>query len=136
MNIRNCTRCGKIYNYDGFKICHNCRKDDEQDFQKVKEYLYDNPGASVPEVSDGTEVEARKIIDFLREGRLEVAEGSNLILECENCGDSIRTGRFCDKCASGLQKELGQVVDSARPQSIGGKKEAKFRVADRYDKRK
>ena len=136
MNVRNCTRCGKIYNYDGFKVCPTCRKDDEKDFQKVKEYLYENPGANIPEVSEATEVDAKKIIDFLRAGRLEIADDSNLILECENCGTSIRTGRFCDKCASGLQRDLGQVLNTAKPQNPYEKREEKFRVIDRYGKRK
>lgn len=136
MNVKNCTRCGKIYNYDGFRICPTCRRDDEKDFQKVKEYLYDNPGANIPEVSEATGVDSKKIIDFLRAGRLEVGNDSNLILECENCGVSIRTGRFCDRCATDLQKELGQVVSAARPQTSVERKEEKFRVVDRYGKRK
>lgn len=138
MNIKNCTRCGKIYNYDGFKICYNCRKGDEQDFVKIKEYLNENPGANISDVSEATEVDTKKIIEFLKEGRVEIAEGGNLILECEKCGVSIRTGRFCDKCTSGLQRELGQVVSSARAENkIIQKKEAdKFRVIDRYEKRR
>lgn len=136
MNIKNCTRCGKIYNYDGFRICPSCRRADEQDFQKVKEYLYEYSGANISEVEEATGVDSKKIIDFLREGRLEVGEDSNLVLECENCGASIRTGRFCEKCASGLQRELGQAVAAARSKSSSIKKEEKFRVIDRYEKRK
>lgn len=136
MNVKNCTRCGKIYNYDGFKVCPTCRKDDEKDFQKVKEYLYENPGANIPAVSEATEVEAKKIIDFLRAGRLEITDDSNLILECENCGTSIRTGRFCDKCSSGLQRELGQALNTVKSQNPYEKREEKFRVIDRYGKRK
>ncbi len=136
MNIRNCTRCGKIYNYDGFRICPTCRRDDEKDFQKVKEYLYEYPGATISEVNEATEVDSQKIIDFLREGRLEIGENSNLVLECEKCGISIKTGRFCEKCASGLQKELGQAVSASKSKNLVGKKEEKFRVIDRYEKRK
>lgn len=137
MDIRNCKRCGKIYNYDGFSICRNCRRDDEVDFQKVKEYVYEYPGANISEVHEVTEVAVDKIISFLREGRLEIAEGGNLILECENCGVSIRTGRFCDKCTSDLQREFGGVIDSARSKNTDKpKKTEKFRFADRYKDRK
>lgn len=138
MNVRNCTRCGKIYNYDGFKICFSCRKSDELDYEKVRDYLHENPGANISDVSEATEVDTGKIIAFLRDGRLEIGEGGNLILECEKCGVSITTGRFCNKCTSDLQRELGQVVDSARStnKSIETKEVSIFRVADRYrDKR-
>lgn len=137
MNVRNCTRCGKIYNYDGFKVCRICRKEDELDYQKVKDYLQENPGADISEVHNATEVEHSKIIDFLRDGRLEVEEGGSLILECESCGISIRTGRFCDKCAGVLTKEMSRVVDSSRSKNPAiNRTEAKFRVVDRYDKRR
>ena len=138
MNIRNCTSCGKIYNYDGFKICPNCRKTDENDFIKVRDYLHESPGANILEVSEATEVDSGKIISFLREGRLEIEEGGNLILECEKCGVSITTGRFCNKCTSELQRELGQVVNSAKSNktSTNTVEKSEFRVVDRYkDKR-
>lgn len=138
MNIKNCTSCGKIYNYDGFKTCINCRKADEVDFVKVREYLHESPGANISEVSEATEVDSGKIISFLREGRLEIEAGGNLILECEKCGISITTGRFCNKCTSELQRELGQVVDSAKTnkKSTDQIEKSEFRVVDRYkDKR-
>ena len=115
MDIRNCTRCGKIYQYDGFKICPTCRREDEEDFLKVREYLYDYPGANLQEVHEATGVAISKIIEFLRQGRLEVAEESNLILQCEKCGTSIKTGRYCDKCALELKRELSSAIN--RPEA-------------------
>lgn len=137
VNVRNCRSCGKIYQYDGFNVCHSCRKDAIEDFKKVKEYIYEYPGANISEVHEGTEVGVDKIIEFLKEGRLEIAEGGNLILECENCGVSITTGRFCDKCTSQLQRELGGVVDSARNQNKEtSRNEAKFRYINKYRDKK
>lgn len=135
MNIRNCIRCGKIYNYDGFRICPTCRKDDEVDFQKVKDYLYENPGANISQVHEGTKVDTDKIIEFLREGRLEISGGGNLILECESCGVSISTGRFCNRCATELQRQMGQVIGKPKIEQKTDSKE-KFRVIDRYEKRR
>lgn len=71
MDVRNCSRCGKIYAYDGFKICLSCRRDDEKDFKIIKEYIDENPGANISEVAEGTGVDTKKIIEFLREGRLK-----------------------------------------------------------------
>ncbi len=137
MDIRNCKRCGKIYNYDGFNICRNCRRDDEVDFKKVRDYIYEYPGANISEVNAETKVDVDKIITFLKEGRLEIAEGGNLILECEKCGVSIRSGRFCDKCTLELEREFGGVIDSAKSKNEDiPKKEAKFRYINRFkDKR-
>lgn len=110
MNVRNCKKCGKIYNYDGFPYCNHCRKEEEEIFQKVKEYIYDNPKASIQEVSDDTEVSTKKILNYLRQGRLEIRDGGNLILDCERCGQAIKTGRFCGKCAYEIENELKRSI--------------------------
>lgn len=133
MDIRNCTRCGKIYNYDGKKICPTCRREDEEDFLKVRDFLYQYPGANIQEVHEGTQVSTNKIIEFLKQGRLEIADDSNLILHCEKCGASIKTGRFCERCATDLQKELSLASRNTVNVPIKREKE-KFRVIDRYKK--
>lgn len=137
MNIRNCSRCKKIYQYDGFKICHSCRQDDEKDFQTVKEYLDQHPGANISNVVDETKIETKKIIEFLREGRLEIVGGGNIVLECEKCSTPINTGRFCDKCTAGLQQELGQAMGGSKERKAPTKaKKEEFRLVDRYEKRR
>jgi flagellar operon protein (TIGR03826 family) len=107
-DVRNCKRCGKIYNYiGGAPVCQDCREDDERIFKRVKEYLYDHAGASLSEVSTTLDVSVEKIKRYLKEGRLEiVGDGANMVLECEKCGKSIRTGRFCNSCSSELSKDL------------------------------
>ena len=38
------------------------------------------------------------IRQLLKDGRIEVAEGSKSFLRCEVCGKSIRSGQFCPEC--------------------------------------
>lgn len=112
-DIRNCRRCGRMFNYlGGPPICLDCKNADEEVFKKVKEYLYDNPGASMSQVAMDCEVSVEKIKMFLREGRLEITEGSNIILECERCGKSIRTGRFCVECQNQVQNDFSETASS------------------------
>lgn len=107
-DVRNCKRCGKIFNYIGGQpICYTCKEQDEADFRRVKEYLYENPGATLSEVSSVLEISVERIKHYLREGRLEiVGNESNLILDCEKCGKSIKTGRYCNECAKELERDL------------------------------
>lgn len=102
--LRNCKRCGRIFNYLGSSpICATCKEDDEHDFQRVKKYLYENPRATISEVASELDISIEKIRKFLREERLEiVGEGGLTGLECEKCGVSIKTGRFCDDCNKDL----------------------------------
>lgn len=131
MDIRNCSRCGKVYKYDGFRVCPNCRREDEADFQKVKEYIDEHPGANIKEVSDATEIDSKKIMEFLRAGRLEIMDENNLILSCERCGKPIKTGKFCDKCAFEIQKELkGAITKKIAP--IDQRAREKIRITEKY----
>ena len=40
MNVRNCRKCGKIFNYvSGLPICPACRDEAEKKFQVVKKFI-------------------------------------------------------------------------------------------------
>ncbi len=122
MEPRNCKRCGRMFGYmGGLPICDLCKRKDEEDFENVRTYLKENPGATMREVSDACEVSVEKITRFLREGRLEVREGSNIVLECENCGRSIKRGRFCEACSKQLERDISA---AASGRSAKGGKEA------------
>ncbi len=99
MEVRNCSTCGKIFNsVMDQKRCLVCRQADEEVFREIRNYLYDNPGASIEEVSDTLELERTKVLHFLREGRLETV-GANMVLSCEQCGVLITSGHLCDDCS-------------------------------------
>lgn len=106
-DLRNCARCGRLFGYTGRPICSYCIEEEEDEFKKVKDYLYDYPGSTVFEVSDETGVEVEKIMRFLREERLQISsENPNMLLECESCHRPISTGRFCQNCKDGLKNAL------------------------------
>ncbi|OPX45676.1 hypothetical protein CLHUN_06130 [Ruminiclostridium hungatei] len=113
-DLRNCRRCGRMYNYiGGPPICLDCKNADEEVFKKIKDYLYDNPGATLSQVAMECDVSVEKIKMFLKEGRLEITEGSNIVLECERCGRSIRTGRFCSECQNQVHNDISGTIAQA-----------------------
>lgn len=114
MPMRNCRRCKKIFNYipGGPKICPECRQQTENDFKKVKEYIYENKGCSINEVSEATGVSTREIMHFLREERLEVSEGLASELKCEKCGRPIKSGRLCKECMESFKKSVGKLTNT------------------------
>ncbi|WP_066505932.1 TIGR03826 family flagellar region protein [Abyssisolibacter fermentans] len=122
MDVRNCKKCGKIYKYDGFSMCLKCRQEEEEEFKKVREYIYDNPSATIPIISEDTGVNTKKILRYLREGRLAIKNNNNnLILACERCGVAINTGRFCEKCAVEIQNELNSSIKQKKTTKKGNK---------------
>jgi flagellar operon protein (TIGR03826 family) len=118
-DVRNCKWCGKIFNYiGGMPVCPSCREKDEENFRKVKQYLYDYPGASISQISNELEVSVSRIKEYLRDGRLEiVGDSANMFLECERCGKSIKTGKYCDECEKELRTGLQSTADSMKDSS-------------------
>ena len=85
MDVRNCRQCHKIFNYvAGAVICPKCREENEALFQKCKKYVSEHRGITINELSEACDVEPTLIRQWLREERLQFAEGSLLGLECEN----------------------------------------------------
>lgn len=107
MEVKNCKRCGRIYQYIGGKpLCYDCKEDDEKDFQRVKEYLYEHPNASMSAVSEATDISIATIRQYLRDERLIISDGSLIGIDCERCGASIKTGRYCKPCGAELATDL------------------------------
>lgn len=53
MNVRNCRKCGRVFNYVvGPVICQQCKEELEKKFQEVKNYVRENPGANIMEASE------------------------------------------------------------------------------------
>ena len=139
-DVRNCKKCGKIFNYiGGAPVCHVCRQLDEEDFKRVKEYLYENTGAALSVISNELNISVEKIRRFLKDGRLEiVGQDGNMFLDCESCGKSIKTGRLCDECeknlASDLKTTAGQINQDILKSTAT--KDGGLRYLNKFDKDK
>lgn len=107
MNVKNCAKCGKIFNYvTGKKICPGCRKNLEEQFVVVKTYIKENKDSSISEVAEECDVEVKDIKQWIREERLTFSKDSSIGIDCELCGKTIKTGRFCDSCKKTMTDDL------------------------------
>ena len=115
MDVKNCRKCGKLFNYiSGMPICQGCKDKNEEVFQQVKKYIRENPRADIREVSAECEVETGQIQQWIREERLEFTDDSPIKLPCENCGAMIRAGKYCEKCKSSMAKNLSNAIDKPK----------------------
>ncbi len=138
-DIRNCPKCGKIFAFLRSPICPACQQLEEQEFELVKEYIYENPGMNMSIVSEETGVPIEKILKFLKDERLELtSESENLILECERCKRPVRSGKYCDKCKNdletGFRKEFG--IGNIHSGPAGGKNSNKMYTITRIKDQK
>lgn len=124
MDVRNCRSCGRLFNYlSGPDICPACKDINEKKFHNVKDYIRENPRASIQEISDENEVTTSQIRQWIREERLQFSDDSMVGIECEKCGNMIRTGRFCESCKNAMANALSESI--AKPVMEAPKKESK-----------
>jgi len=116
MDVRNCRMCGRLFNYlSGPPICSACVATLDAKFEEVKEYVYDHPRCGIQEVSEEMDVSIAQIKQWIREERLTFTEDSMIGLECENCGATIKTGRYCKACKDKLAKGLTDLYHVDKP---------------------
>lgn len=111
MEVRNCKGCNRLFQYiGGVPLCHACKEALEDKFTEVKEYIYENPGQSIVQVAEATEVTTKQIKQWIREERLVLSDASPDGITCESCGTPIRSGRFCDKCKVQMTNDFNTAV--------------------------
>lgn len=115
VDIRNCRRCHKLFNNMGNGVCPDCIRELDDIFVKVRDFLYDNPRASIDEMCEATGATEANIVGWLREGRLIVGGDGPKLLKCEGCGSSIASGRYCASCSYSVQTQLSDTARALQP---------------------
>ncbi len=105
---RVCKECGGVMVFKGVGEyhCEDCDAVDFDDYGKVRGYIEDHRGATAAEIEEAVGVSQRSIRRLLKDGRLEVAEGSRTFLRCELCEKQIRSGQYCPECEIKVHRKL------------------------------
>ncbi len=115
MEVRNCRQCGRLYNYIGgtYKsLCPDCIRKLEDKFEEVKEYIEEHRSAPMNQISQDCDVSIKQIEQWVRDERLVFSDDSPIGIACENCGATIKSGRYCDNCKSKMVNRLESAYSS------------------------
>jgi len=118
MEVTQCEFCRRLYQSAGNRLCNDCLIKLDEDFIKIREYLYEHDRAGIEEVSEATGVSRKTIMFLLKEERLTVSsdrvDGGG-ILVCEACKKPISTGRICESCRKEVISALQDSVRDVGP---------------------
>lgn len=118
-SLMNCKKCGRLFQAkDSTGLCSRCNASVDDDFTKVKDYIYDNPSSSLKDVSEGTGVDSEAILKWIREGKIILSSDSGIRF-CQKCGASIISGKYCNACVAKLQNTL-KVEEEPQKQEYRG----------------
>lgn len=117
--ILQCKFCNKPFQGMSTRICPECDRKIDEDFIKIRDYVYDNPGSfDIDAICEATEVEKKIALHLLKEGRLTISTpppGSGVLAAfvCSVCKKPIPTGTMCDDCKNSLSSTLSSSLPQA-----------------------
>ena len=105
-----CSKCSAslYYKGSGRYECSECKHNEYDDFGKVKLFIDEHGPSNASLISKETGVSMEKLNVMLRDGKVEIPEGSKFYIKCEKCGCAIRYGRFCPDCVKRTAGDLKQ----------------------------
>ncbi len=115
MDVRNCPRCGKVFTYLTSPVCPACEKKEEDVFQSIKKYIEEHPLALLAEIADELKVPPKRILSYIKEGRLQVSSGLRSEIACESCGKHISSGRYCESCLVRMSSDINDLFKGTKP---------------------
>ncbi|WP_350344138.1 hypothetical protein PRVXT_000513 [Proteinivorax tanatarense] len=98
MKLGNCKKCGKVIYSSGYFMCKECKGKEVSSYRIVRDYVYDNKGATVMEVAEATGVEQSIILRYVKDGWISLLDDRTILPQCRLCGDFVDCGELCDNC--------------------------------------
>ncbi len=115
-----CKTCGTIISTssrDG--SCAECRKRDQDDVDRVREYLKTHPTAKLDQVVAEAHVPVVSITRYLESGQLDGIP-HNLGKPCRTCGTNIHSGKVCQDCMREIQRHIHDLKLTIEKKRDGG----------------
>ena len=127
-----CSKCGGNLKYisHGEYECEICGNIERDDFGKVRKYVEENGATPAAIISDNTGVPINRINEMLRQGRVEIPDGSGVYIKCERCGCDIRYGRFCPACALAMGKQIQGALDMGEVPKVKSENKGRMHFLD------
>ena len=113
MEAKNCPRCGRVFVMIREPICDQCVKEEENIFEEVRQFVIDHPHKTIKEISEECNVTVKRILTYLRDGRLEASDGLQAESMCSKCGRPIKSGRMCETCVLDVNFKISDMKEAS-----------------------
>ena len=85
MGLAKCERCDKLFSKVVSPICSACTPMEEDEFDKIRNVIYDEPSLNVKEIAQLAEVEVSVVLRMLDEGLITNVDLGDAV-KCGKCG--------------------------------------------------
>lgn len=91
------------------ELCNKCFKIEDEIFQRTRNFLRANPGATIEQASRFVGCSVDLITSFITTGRLARAGIRKIAHECQLCCTIIYEGNICSSCEKILLEQLSSL---------------------------
>lgn len=115
MALAKCVRCDKMFNKLSSPVCVDCQKEEDADFERIRDVLAENPDLNAEGVAELSGVDMECVLRMLDQGLI-----SNISLgeavKCGRCGAPAIsvTKRLCQSCLEKLNREMANAQKSIK----------------------
>jgi hypothetical protein len=95
-------------------ICSNCSAEEDNCIKSIEKTLVRNRQLNIDELAQSANIPRKKILSFIRKGKIRLFDYPNLADECDVCAGPIRRGTMCNKCAIRIQDEIAHELEQER----------------------
>jgi predicted amidophosphoribosyltransferase len=122
MALGNCKRCGSLYSRVNESVCPKCIREEEEQLERVNQWLRAHPGQNVSALSEATGIDKTQILQWARQKWITLSEKIDG-MECKRCGDPVAAGTLCSRCklslAHDVDRELKGMPEHAEKERRG-----------------
>ena len=110
MPLSKCLRCKELFNKIENPICTRCMPEEESDFEKVRDYVKDNPENNSEVVAEMTGVDIKCVNRMVDQGNIAMVIPDDLgsAPQCGQCGAPAISAskKLCQPCLDQLNKKM------------------------------
>ncbi len=110
MPLSKCPRCEQMFNKQNTLICAKCQPNEDEDYEKVREALDEQPNMTPEQVAEVTGVGIGCILRLLDDGRIAAMPDGESRIKCGRCGAPAisLSKRLCEACLQKLNSEVAR----------------------------
>jgi ribosomal protein L37E len=110
MPLASCPRCSKTFMKEKDRVvCEKCVDAEEADYERVQNYVSQNPDCSPAQVAEGTGIRFEVVMRVVGAGRVAQVDRSEAV-RCGRCGAPAISlaKKLCETCLAELNSELAR----------------------------
>ncbi len=125
MPLATCARCGKMFNKKTSPVCTLCQKAEDDDMEKVRKVVENDPNLNAEEIAEKAQVDIRVVNRMIDLGMLVSSIELDANIKCGMCGAPAisATKKLCQAC---LEKLNAEVVKAQSQIKLDAKKTPKI----------